>query len=189
MGVVLSILIPSYAAGYFPMGIQTMDNWTSTSFRDGRPIPVKNPFSPAPPRKNGQNRGALAGKNSKVDTLDSFQLIKAISSNNDVFFWASYFANKALHYVIYFFGSTDEIKKFSLCTISMTQKDGEKFLYTGQNWVQRNIHAACNHHIRPLGCLQITCIQQIFCRTETRYIYFRRYLDKTTGTFLEFLGH
>ena len=31
--------------------------------------------------------------------------------------------------------------------------------YTCQNWVQRNIHAAYNHHIRPLGCLQITCIQ------------------------------
>merc|ERR1711874_154561 len=38
---------------------------------------------------------------------------------------------KAFHYMIYFYGSPDVAKKF-LCTISITNEEGEKFTYTGK---------------------------------------------------------
>lgn len=57
---------------------------------------------------------------------------KNTSTDGDIFYEAGYFANNAFHYVIYFFGSPDEAKKFSLCTISITKRDGEKFTYTGK---------------------------------------------------------
>ena len=56
---------------------------------------------------------------------------KATSPDGDVFFDAGYFANNALHYVIYIFGCPDEAKKFS-ATISISNKDGEKFIYMGR---------------------------------------------------------
>ena len=39
--------------------------------------------------------------------------------------------NNAFHHVIYFFGSPEEAKNFS-CTTLVTNKDGEKFTYTGK---------------------------------------------------------
>ena len=70
-------------------------------------------------------------ENYKIDSLKAVKLGKFTVTDGDVFYDAGYFANNAFHYVIYFSGSPDEAKKFS-CTISVANKDGEKFTYTGK---------------------------------------------------------
>merc|ERR1712080_758217 len=54
-----------------------------------------------------------------------------MGTDGDLFFQADYSAKYAFNFVIYFFGSPDEAKEFS-CTISVANKDGEKFTYTGK---------------------------------------------------------
>merc|ERR1712080_32173 len=56
---------------------------------------------------------------------------KITSTDGDAFYEVSYLKNNAFHFMIYLLGSQDEAKKFS-CKISVTNKDGEKFAYTGK---------------------------------------------------------
>ena len=65
------------------------------------------------------------------DFYRNFPPRKITSTDGDVFYDVGYMVGNAFYYVIYFFGSPEEAKGFS-CTISVTNKDGKKFTYTGK---------------------------------------------------------
>ena len=64
------------------------------------------------------------------DFYRNFPPRKITSTDGDVFYYVGKFANNAFH-IICLLGPPDEDKKFS-CTISVKNKDGEKFTYTGK---------------------------------------------------------
>jgi len=64
-------------------------------------------------------------------TLLYFPPIKITSTDGDAFYEVGYIKNKAFYFIIYLMGSSDEAKKFS-CKISVSNKDGEEFTYTGK---------------------------------------------------------